>query len=53
MTILTAPIIGDMEFEDDHAKRILEKENNGGWELKKAKASDSTGDKGNTKKSEK
>jgi len=53
MTILTHPIIGDMEFEDEHANRILEKENNGGWELKKSKASDSTGSKGKSKESEK
>lgn len=28
---LYAPTIGVMEFEKDHAERILKKENNGGW----------------------
>lgn len=49
MTILTHPIIGDKQFEDNHAKRLLEMKNNGGWELKENAATKRN--KGNTKKS--
>jgi hypothetical protein len=53
---LEHPIIGVMEFEKDHAARILAKEDNGGWvEYKKPVKAVKGGrksDKGNIKKSE-
>ena len=35
MVVLTHPILGDREFELDHAERILAMENNGGWTKKR------------------
>lgn len=31
---LTHPFLGDREFNDEHAARLLAMSNNGGWKLK-------------------
>jgi hypothetical protein len=35
MTTLTHPCLGERPFDEDHARRIMSKENTGGWEFKK------------------
>lgn len=56
--ILTHPIIGDIEFDPDHAERLLTMfertdKPNGGWKLKEAtdgNDADSARDKGSAKR---
>ena len=51
MVILTHPIIGDREFGDEHARRLMALPKNGGWKFKQEptkKADDVNGD-GDTK----
>lgn len=35
MITLTHPCLGDVSYDDEHARRIMSKVNTGGWEFKK------------------
>lgn len=48
---LTHPILGDRDFDPDHAERLMDMENNGGWQYKTKSDAGTKGTKGEDKKS--